>query len=93
MIFGFLGFVIGLINGHSNVIQNINSYAYISIQLKPFYINYYDFIMGSYESNHILYNIIRHCILLYRNYYTYGNFIVCYLEYIFIFYYINKYYY
>lgn len=45
LIFGFLGFVIGLIKGYSNAIHTINSYHPISIQLKPFYVNYYNFIV------------------------------------------------
>ena len=45
LIFGFFGFVIGIIEGNTNAICAINSYHSISIKLKPFYVNYYNFIV------------------------------------------------
>jgi hypothetical protein len=63
LIFCFLGFVIGLIKGFSNATFTTNSYYPVSIQLKLFYVNYYNFIVE--YINQISYCIILFSIIFY----------------------------
>ena len=63
LIFSFFGFVIGIIEGNTNAICAINSYHPISIKLKPFYVNYYNFIVE--YINQISYCTTIFCIIFY----------------------------
>lgn len=45
LVFGLLGMGIGLIRGYSDANQTINSYHPTYTQLKPFYINYYNYMV------------------------------------------------
>jgi hypothetical protein len=63
LVFGLLGFGIGFIKGHKNAIYKINSYHPIAIQLKPFYINYYNYTIE--YINEICYCFTTFCIIFY----------------------------